>query len=229
MIELDGVSKTYMVGKIQVAALKEVRLSIAAGEHVAIMGASGSGKSTMMNIMGCLDTPTSGQYSLDGEDVGQLNDNQLATIRYDKIGFVFQSYNLLPRLTALGNVELPLLYGRTNKRKQRSMEALERVGLAHRAHHRPSELSGGEQQRVGIARALAKNPTLLLADEPTGNLDSQSSSEIMEILMALNTNENITIIMVTHENDIAAHAQRIVSMMDGMVFSDLPAKASQGK
>ena len=174
----------------------------------------------MMNIMGCLDSPTSGRYSLDGADVGQLNDYELAAIRYDKIGFVFQSYNLLPRLTALGNVELPLLYGRANKRKQRSMEALERVGLAHRAHHRPSELSGGEQQRVGIARALAKSPVLLLADEPTGNLDSQSSSEIMEILRTLNTNENITIVMVTHDESVAERCERVIRLRDGQVEHD---------
>lgn len=222
MIELDGVTKVYHMGRVEVAALGGVSLSIQQGEMVAIMGASGSGKSTMMNILGCLDVPTSGHYFLEGEDVGRLADDRLAEVRNRKIGFVFQVYNLLPRLTALANVEVPLLYGNGHHRQQRCLEALERVGLGQRASHRPTELSGGEQQRVGIARALVKNPSILLADEPTGNLDSRSSREIVAILQQLNQEQGLTVVIVTHEPDIATYTSRIVTMLDGMIVSDEP-------
>ena len=224
MIELDSVSKVYRMGRVEVAALQDVDLSIQQGEMVAIMGPSGSGKSTLMNIIGCLDVPTSGRYVLESEEVGSLGDDRLADLRNRKIGFVFQTYNLLPRLSALANVELPLLYGNGRDRRRRSLEALERVGLGPRASHRPSELSGGEQQRVGIARALAKTPAILLADEPTGNLDSRSSEEIMAILQRLNQVEGITVIIVTHEPDIAAHTDRVISMLDGAVVKDEPVR-----
>ena len=221
MIQLDSVTKIYRMGSVDVAALQEVSLSIQRGEMVAIVGPSGSGKSTLMNVLGCLDVPTSGVYTLEGEDVGQLSDDRLAEIRNRKIGFVFQTYNLLPRISAVANVELPLMYGRTPQRRQKALEALERVGLSERAAHRPTELSGGEQQRVGIARALAKSPSILLADEPTGNLDSASSGEILSILLGLNE-EGITVIIVTHERDIALETGRIISMLDGRVVSDEP-------
>ena len=224
MIQLDSITKVYRMGQVEVAALQGVGLSIHQGEMVAIMGPSGSGKSTLMNIIGCLDVPTSGRYVLEDEEVGRLGDDQLAEIRNRKIGFVFQTYNLLPRLTALANVELPLLYGNGQGKRRRSLEALERVGLGHRARHRPTELSGGEQQRVGVARALVKNPAILLADEPTGNLDSRSSTEVVAILQRLNQEEGITVVIVTHEPDIAAHTRRIVSMLDGVVVSDEPVK-----
>ena len=220
MIALEDVTKIYKMGSQKVAALGGVSLSIGEGEMMAIMGRSGSGKSTMMNIIGCLDVPTSGRYILEGEDVGRLSDDRLAVVRNRKVGFVFQTYNLLARSTALANVELPLLYGNGKDRRRRSMDALERVGLADRASHRPSELSGGEQQRVGIARALVKRPTILLADEPTGNLDSRSSEEIIGILQALNRDEGMTVIIVTHEPDIAQHTHRVVSMRDGKMIGD---------
>ncbi|MCZ6891089.1 MAG: ABC transporter ATP-binding protein [Chloroflexi bacterium] len=210
------------MGSQQVAALNGVDLSIEQGEMTAIMGPSGSGKSTMMNIIGCLDVPTSGSYSLEGQEVGSLSDDSLAGIRNRKIGFVFQTYNLLPRLTAQANVELPLLYGNGRDARRRALEALDRVGLRDRAGHRPTELSGGEQQRVGIARALVKAPAILLADEPTGNLDSRSSMEIIAILQQLNRDDGITVIVVTHEPDIAAYTRRVVSMRDGKVVSDEP-------
>ena len=224
MIELDNVTKVYRMGNVEVGALQGVTISIQNGEMVALMGPSGSGKSTMMNIIGCLDVPSSGTYLLEDEEVGRLGDDRLAEIRNRKIGFVFQTYNLLPRLTALSNVELPLLYGNGQDRRRRSLNALERVGLGDRIHHRPTELSGGQQQRVGIARALVKDPSILLADEPTGNLDSQSSQEIIAILQQLNRDEGITVVVVTHEPDIAAYTTRAVSMLDGAIVSDEPVR-----
>ena len=211
VIELHDVTKVYQMGEIEVNALAGVSLTIQRGELTAIMGPSGSGKSTMMNIIGCLDVPTCGRYILDGEDVGKLSDDRLAGIRNRKVGFVFQTYNLLPRLSALTNVELPLLYGNGRTRRERSLEALAKVGLADRVHHKPVELSGGQQQRVGIARALVKDPAILLADEPTGNLDTTSSQEIMWIIQELNRQSGITVVIVTHEHDIAAHAARVVT------------------
>ena len=222
MIDIHDVSKIYQMGNVKVAALQDVNLTVLQGEMLAIMGPSGSGKSTMMNIIGCLDVVTSGRYVLEGEDVGQMNDNQLAEIRHSKIGFVFQTYNLLPRATALSNVEMPLMYGDGHNRRTRAMEALYKVGLHNRALHRPAELSGGEQQRVGIARALVKNPSILLADEPTGNLDSKSSDEILTVLQRLNRDEGLTVLLVTHEANIAEHTDRIVSFHDGQVVNDVP-------
>ncbi len=222
MIELEDVTKMSRMGTVTVPALQGVNLSVGRGEMVAIMGPSGSGKSTLMNIIGCLDVPTSGRYLLDGEDVGALSDDRLAGIRNRSIGFVFQTYNLLPRLTALSNVELPLLYGNGTDRRRRATEALARVGLAGRGRHRPAELSGGEQQRVGIARALVKNPDILLADEPTGNLDRRSSVDIIAILQQLNREEGLTVVIVTHDADIAAYTPRVVSMLDGRVVGDEP-------
>jgi putative ABC transport system ATP-binding protein len=214
--------KTYRLGETDVHALRGVTLKIEAGDFAAIMGASGSGKSTLMNILGCLDVPTSGAYFLEGIDVATLNANRLAEIRNKKIGFVFQSFNLIPRTTARENVQLPLFYRGVSSREQQALalSALERVGLAGRECHHPSQLSGGQQQRVAIARALVTNPALILADEPTGNLDSEASREIMEILMKLNAEERITIILVTHEADIASYARRIVTMKDGVILSD---------
>ena len=220
MIRLEDVTKIYQMGEVEVGALQGVSLEIDEGEIVAVMGPSGSGKSTLMNVIGCLDVPTAGRYVLDGQDIGAMSDNRLSEIRGRQIGFVFQTYNLLPRLTARANVEIPLVYGRSSDRRRRASEALERVGLGDRANHKPAELSGGQQQRVGIARALVTRPRILLADEPTGNLDSQSSEEIMAILTALNKDEGLTVILVTHELDIANHARRVVSMLDGRVISD---------
>ena len=220
VIELHDVTKVYRMGDIEVNALAGVSLTIRRGEMTAIMGPSGSGKSTIMNIIGCLDVPTAGRYLLDGEDIGELNDDRLAAIRNRKVGFVFQTYNLLPRLSALTNVELPLLYGNGHGRRQRALDALAQVGLADRVHHKPVELSGGQQQRVGIARALVKNPSVLLADEPTGNLDTASSQEIMWVIQELNRRSGITVVIVTHEQDIAAHASRVVTMLDGKVLDD---------
>ena len=220
LITLSGVTKVYLMGDIEVQALRGIDLRIEEGEFVAIMGASGSGKSTLMNLIGCLDQPTTGTYVLEGIDVADLVDDDLAVIRNRKIGFVFQSYNLIPRSTALHNVEMPLIYaGDTDQREERAVAALELVGLADRAHHQPSELSGGQQQRVAIARALITEPAILLADEPTGNLDAESSVEIMTLLKKLNE-EGRTIVLITHEPDIAAFAGRVVRLRDGRIISD---------
>ncbi|MBI3041182.1 MAG: ABC transporter ATP-binding protein [Chloroflexi bacterium] len=219
MIELENVSKIYRLGKIEVPALRGVNLTIEPGEMLAIMGASGSGKSTLMHIIGFLDKLTSGRYCFQGTDVSRLNDNRLAVMRNKEIGFVFQEYNLLSRASAVANVELPLVYGNGRNRHKRALEALERVGLAGRAHHKPAELSGGEQQRVAIARALVNNPTLVLADEPTGNLDSANTAEIISIFRQLNQ-DSITVVLVTHETDIAAQARRIIRLLDGQIISD---------
>ena len=214
--------KIYRLGDVEVQALRGVALSIDRGEYVAVMGASGSGKSTLMNILGCLDTPTRGSYHLDGQEIGRLGSDALAEIRNRKIGFVFQSFNLIPRTSALENVQLPLFYRNLSLREQRTKaaEALSRVGLGERLSHYPSQLSGGQQQRVAIARALVSSPAILLADEPTGNLDTESSREIMEVLNGLNRNEGITIILVTHEHDVAAYAAREIDVKDGRIVDD---------
>ncbi len=221
IIQIENLTKIYDTGAIQVEALKSVNLNVEKNEFVAIMGPSGSGKSTLMNIIGCLDRLTDGKYLLEGKDISTLNDNELAVIRNKKIGFVFQAFNLLPRLTALGNVELPMIYAGipASMRRKKAIEALEKVGLGDRLHHRPNELSGGQKQRVAIARALVNNPAILLADEPTGNLDSKSSHEIMDIFEKLN-DEGVTIVMVTHEAEIAAHTKRNVIFRDGEIISD---------
>ena len=220
MITLEGVTKVYRMGKLEVPALQGIDLHVPRGEFVAIMGASGSGKSTLMNIVGCLDVPTSGRYLLDGTDVAKLNDDQLARIRNRKIGFVFQSFNLIPRTTALHNVEMPLIYAGEGGRATRAREALGSVGLADRINHQPTELSGGQQQRAAIARALVTNPAILLADEPTGNLDTSSSVEIMRLLANLNETQGRTIVLITHEQDIARFARRVVELRDGRVVRD---------
>jgi len=219
MIKLENITKIYHMGRVEVPALRGVTLNVRGGEMVALIGASGSGKSTLMNIVGFLDKPTGGSYILEGIDVSQLNDNQLAEMRNKKIGFVFQTYNLLPRASALSNVELPLIYGGSGQKRKLAMEALERVGLAARAGHKPTELSGGEQQRVAIARALVNNPSLILADEPTGNLDSKATEEIISIFCRLNE-EGITVIMVTHELDVAQRTKRIIRLRDGEIIED---------
>lgn len=220
MIHLSKASKIYKMGKIDVSALSGVSLYIKQGEMISIVGPSGSGKSTLMNIIGCLDVLTSGDYFFGDQDISKLSDNSLAEIRNQKIGFIFQTYNLLPKLTAQSNVELSLLYGQHSNKKKKAVEALEKVGLGSRINHKPTELSGGEQQRVGIARALAKNPSIILADEPTGNLDSQSSGEIMDILRRLHNQDGLTIVVVTHEMAIAQQTQRIIHMMDGKIAED---------
>ncbi len=221
IIKIEGLKKIYDTGKIQVEALKDVNFEVAEEEYISIMGASGSGKSTLMNILGCLDRLTEGKYVLGGQDVSTMNDGELAIIRNKKIGFVFQAFNLLPRLTALDNVQLPMMYAGVNhaERIKAAMAALKKVGLEDRMDHRPNELSGGQKQRVAIARALVNNPDIILADEPTGNLDTKSSEEIMAIFEDLN-NEGATIIMVTHEPDIALHTKRSIVFRDGILVSD---------
>ena len=220
MIRLEGITKTYRMGKVEVPALQGIDIEVGEGDFIAIMGASGSGKSTLMNIIGCLDVPTSGRYLLDGTDVAQLDDDQLARIRNRKIGFVFQSFNLIPRTSALHNVEMPLVYAGQGGRTVRAREALVAVGLADRADHQPTEMSGGQQQRAAIARALVTNPAILLADEPTGNLDTVSSVEIMKLLSRLNTEQRRTIVLITHEQDIARFARRVIELRDGRIVRD---------
>jgi putative ABC transport system ATP-binding protein len=226
VISVRDLTKTYDVGEVKVHALRGVTLDIESGEFVATTGPSGSGKSTLMHILGCLDHPTSGQYFLDGRDVAKLSRNELAEVRNRKIGFVFQGFNLLARTSALDNVELPLLYMnqsiKTAERHQHAMEALKAVGLAERAHHHPNQLSGGQQQRVAIARALINKPSLLLADEPTGNLDSRTSVEVMGIFQRLNAEQGITVLLITHEHDIAEYGSRIISCRDGHIVTDNP-------
>jgi len=222
VIQLDHIHKTYTMGDVEVHALRGVSLTIREGEFVAIMGASGSGKSTTMNILGCLDQPTRGRYVLDGEDVSEMSKDQRADIRCQKIGFIFQGFNLLSRTSALENVELPMLYAgvETRQRGQRALEALAAVGLAGREQSHPNQLSGGQQQRVAVARALVNNPALILADEPTGNLDSRTSVEVMEIFQRLNRERGITLVLVTHEHDIAEYAQRVIVFKDGKIKKD---------
>ncbi len=229
MIRMEGLSKVYQMDGVKVEALKGVSLEVATGEYVSIMGPSGSGKSTLMNLIGCLDTPTAGRYVLDGIQVSQMDDDQLAAVRNRKIGFVFQTFNLLPRSSALNNVELPMQYAGVDvkTRRERAQASLESVGLGNRIHHKPTEMSGGERQRVAIARALVNNPAILLADEPTGNLDSRTGVEIMAIFDRLHQ-QGKTIILVTHDQRIGEHANRMVSLLDGQVVSDKPVARGKG-
>ena len=222
LIDIQGITKIYQLGDVSVKALCAVSLSIENGEFIAIMGPSGSGKSTFMNILGCLDKPTSGRYLLEGTDVGSLGRDELAAIRNKKIGFVFQGFNLLSRTSALENVELPMLYNgvTAREREQKAMDALKSVGLEGREHHFPNQLSGGQQQRVAVARALVNNAPIILADEPTGNLDTKTSAEIMELFTKLNAESNITIILITHEPDIAEYSRRIIKFRDGCIMTD---------
>jgi putative ABC transport system ATP-binding protein len=229
VISIRDLVKTYIVGEVEVRALRGVSLDVEPGQFLAVTGPSGSGKSTLMHILGCLDRPTSGQYILDGQDVSHMTKDQLADVRNKKIGFVFQGFNLLARTTALDNVELPLLYGggrlRAAERRRLAMEGLTMVGLAERADHHPNQLSGGQQQRVAIARALVTNPSIVLADEPTGNLDTRTSIEVMSIFQRLNRERGITVLLITHERDIAEYADRIITCRDGLIVSDQPVKA----
>jgi putative ABC transport system ATP-binding protein len=227
LIRLRGLTREYRMDAETVYALRGIELAIGTNEYVAIMGPSGSGKSTLMNVIGCLDTPTRGEYWLNGTEVSRMSDDELARVRNREIGFVFQTFNLLPRATALHNVELPLIYAGTSARERRwqASRALERVGLADRTHHRPNELSGGQRQRVAIARALVNEPSILLADEPTGNLDSVTSQEIMAVFGELHS-QGQTVLMVTHEADIAAHANRVVTLLDGVVHTDSVSEAA---
>ncbi len=226
VVDAQGLTKVYQMGDVQVHALRGLSMQIAPGEVIAIMGPSGSGKSTLMNILGCLDRPTDGEYYLSGERVSKLSDDQLASIRNRKVGFVFQGFNLLPRSTALANVEMPLRYrdGNGINRRQEAKEVLDAVGLGDRLHHRPSELSGGQQQRVAIARALVNKPAIIMADEPTGNLDTKSGEEIMDLLLTLNKERGTTLIIVTHDPDVAARTQRTVHIRDGVVDARLEAQ-----
>ena len=223
VLRLENIYKQYNQGELSVTALNNINLTVNEGEFVSIMGSSGSGKSTMMNILGCLDSPTEGLYLLEGEDVSKYNDSKLAEVRNKKIGFVFQSFNLLPKMTAIENVELPMVYSNVpiKIRHEKAKAALEKVGLEKRIHHKPNELSGGQRQRVAIARALVNNPAIIMADEPTGNLDSKSTFEIMEIFQRLN-DEGTTIVMVTHEPDVATYTKRIVTFKDGNIINDAP-------
>jgi putative ABC transport system ATP-binding protein len=230
-IQVENLTKTYVVGEVEVRALRGVTLEVPAGQFVAVTGPSGSGKSTFMHILGCLDRPTDGRYVLEGRDVSRLSKDELAEVRNRKIGFVFQGFNLLARTTALDNVELPLLYNpkarlKTSERHRRAMAALDAVGLGDRAHHLPNQLSGGQQQRVAIARALINEPSIILADEPTGNLDSRTSIEVMEIFQRLNGERGLTILVITHEPDIAEYAERLIAFRDGRVVGDrrIPAR-----